>query len=47
MTKLEELKKEMEDAEEICKAAKLAWRTAEVVAHTATFIYINALREAK
>ena len=47
MTKLEELKKEMEDAEAACKSAKLAWRTAEGIAHTATFIYINALREAK
>ena len=47
MTKLEELKKAMVDAEAACKSAKLAWRTAEGVAHTATFVYINALREAK
>jgi len=47
MTKLEELKKAMEDAEAACKDAKLAWRNAEGVAHTATFAYINALKEAK
>ena len=56
---IEELKKAMEDAEAACKSAKLAWRNAECksaklawrnaegVAHTATFIYINALKEAK
>jgi len=47
MTKLEELKKAMDEAEAACKAAKIAWRTAEGVAHTATFVYINALKEAK
>ena len=56
---IEELKKDMEDAEAACKsaklawrnaeckAAKLAWRTAEAVANTAAFAYINALKEAK
>ena len=47
MTKLEELKKAMDEAEAACKSAKLAWRNAEGVAHTATFVYINALKEAK
>lgn len=47
MTKLEELKAEMEDAEAACKSAKLAWRTAEGIAHTATFAYINELKEKK
>jgi len=47
MTKLEELKKAMDEAEAACKAAKIAWRTAEGDAHTATFVYINALKEAK
>ena len=47
MTKTDELKKAMEDAEAACKSAKLAWRTAEGIAHTVTFIYINELRDAK
>lgn len=44
---IEELKKDMEDAEVKYKAAKLAWRTAEAVANTAAFAYINALKEEK
>ena len=48
MTKtIKELQSEMDDAEAACKAAKLAWRTAEGVAHIATFAYINELKAQK